>query len=79
MEKVNELISQILEEFEIISLTKDILRLAKNIEGKDFEDSIQYFSATMNKCDYIITRDKGGFPDYGIRPVTPKEFLDNYL
>jgi len=78
-EKVNELISQILEEFEIISLTKDILRLAKNIEGKDFEDSIQYFSAIMNKCDYIVTRDKTGFPDYGIKSVSPKEFLNNYL
>ena len=76
--KVTVLISQILEEFEIIPLTKDILQLAKNIDGKDFEDSIQYFSAIMNKCDYIITRDKNGFSDYGIKSVSPKEFINNY-
>lgn len=66
---------QILEDFEIIPLTKDILKQARTIPKKDFEDLIQYFSAIHEGCEYIITRNKKDFPSIGIKTMTPAEFL----
>ena len=68
-------IDKILEDFGIISLTKDILKQARTIPKKDFEDLIQYFSAIHEGCEYIITRNKKDFPSIGIKIMTPAEFL----
>ncbi|MBM3702478.1 MAG: PIN domain-containing protein [Actinobacteria bacterium] len=72
---VEKIIDQILDEFEIIPLTKEILKQARSIKNKDYEDSIQYFSAINSTCDFIITRDKNDFPHIGIRIISPSEFL----
>lgn len=44
----------------IIPLTEDILVHSIAVEFKDFEDTLQYFSA-VNNCDYILTRNKKDF------------------
>jgi predicted nucleic acid-binding protein len=75
IELVEELVDQILDEFEVVSLTKEILRQARTIKNKDYEDSIQYFSAINCYCDFIITRNKNDFPDGGIKIIGPAEFL----
>ena len=76
---VEKFVDQILEEFEIIPLTKELLKQARTIENKDYEDSIQYFSAISYTCDYIITRNKNDFPDKGIRVISPQDFLTTVL
>lgn len=73
---VEKFIDQILEEFEIVSLTKGILKQARSLKNKDYEDLIQYFSAINFTCDFIITRNKNDFPQIGIRILSPSEFLD---
>ncbi|MBI4837918.1 MAG: PIN domain-containing protein [Nitrospirae bacterium] len=73
------LIDQILEDFRIIALTKDILKQARSIAGKDFEDLIQYFSAIHEGCECIITRNKKDFPSVGIKIMTPAEFLKVFV
>ncbi len=45
----------------IVPLSKDILTQALNSFTIDFEDTLQYFSALDQNCDYILTRDKKDF------------------
>lgn len=66
---------QLLEDFEIIALTKDILKQARTIPEKDFEDLIQYFSAIHEGCECIVTRNKKDFPSIGIKIMSPAELL----
>lgn len=46
---------------------------------EDFEDSMQYYSATTAQADYIITRDKSGFKHSAIPVYKPQEFLEMLL
>ncbi len=68
-------VDQLLEDFRIIALTKNILKQARTIPQKDFEDSIQYFSAINEGCECIVTRDKKDFPSIGIKIISPAELL----
>ena len=68
-------VDQLLEDFEIIALTKNILKQARTIPQKDFEDSIQYFLAINEGCECIVTRDKKDFPSIGIKIISPAELL----
>lgn len=71
-------IKSFLDRVNIISLTGEIVGLAMNIEYKDFEDTLQYFSA-IKDCDYILTRDKKDF-EY-IKKLSPSniQIVDTYL
>ena len=51
--------------------------LVSNFE--DYEDALQYFSASTLDIDYIITRNKKDFLPSQIEVLTPVEFLDHYL
>ena len=68
-------VDQILEDYEIIDLTKSILKQARTIQKKDFEDLIQYFSALHEGCDFLVTRNKKDFPLIGIKIISPRELL----
>lgn len=68
-------VDQILEDFEIVNLTKSILKQARTIQKKDFEDLIQYFSALHEGCDFLVTRNKKDFPAIGLKILSPKELL----
>jgi predicted nucleic acid-binding protein len=48
--EAEKLIDKILKDFKVISLTFEILKLARTINEKDFEDIIQYFSALQTGC-----------------------------
>ena len=61
--------------FDIIDNSKEQVSHALEIDGPDFEDTLQYVAAKEKKCDYIITRDKKGFSISDILVYSPKEFL----
>lgn len=42
---------------------------------KDFEDSLQYFSAIASNCEIIITRNEKDFKSSEIPIISPKNFL----
>lgn len=50
----------IIESLNVLPLDGVIVRKASQIDFKDFEDKLQYFSA-LKECDYIITRDEKDF------------------
>lgn len=68
-------VDQILEDFEIVALTKSILKQARTVKGKDFEDLIQYFSAIHEGCEILVTRNKKHFLSGGLRVLTPQDLL----
>jgi len=75
-ETAEAFVDRVLEDFEIVSLTQTILKQARSVAGKDFEDSIQYFSALQEGCDALVTRNKPDFPTIGIEILTPHELLE---
>ena len=68
-------IEELLNDFEIVPLTKDLLSQAITINKKDYEDSIQYFSAINTGCKILITRNKKDFHSTGIRILSSTEFI----
>ena len=45
----------------LIPLSKEIINQSLNNFSIDFEDTLQYYSALDQNCDYILTRDKKNF------------------
>ena len=62
--------------FDITPVDKRIVVDAIRHHGKDFEDTVQYYSALSYHPDVILTRDKRGFSDLDIPVMTPAEFLE---
>ena len=59
---------------ETIDTTHEAIKKALDSEFKDFEDAIQYYSASINKkLDCIVTRDISGFKLSKIPVLTPEE------
>lgn len=76
--EAEKVVDKILKDFKVISLTYEILKLARTMKERDFEDIIQYFSALQVGCDFIITRNKKDFPRKEIEIVDPGEFIEKF-
>lgn len=68
-------IKTLLEWVELIPLDKDIYFKTLPSAFRDFEDGIQFFSATAVNSDAIITRNKKDFLPSTIPVFTPSEYL----
>jgi predicted nucleic acid-binding protein len=75
IDSVGELIDQLLDEFNVIPLTRRIIQEARKIDKRDLEDMIQFISARKSGCDYIVTRNVKDFPKKEIIPIEPVDFL----
>lgn len=62
---------------EVCSLDQQTIEKALNSSFKDFEDALQYFSATDSNCDIIITRNGKDFKNSLLPVMTAKEFLNS--
>lgn len=67
------------EMLSFLSLDEQNIKNACAVNWKDFEDSLQYFSAKRNGCDFIVTRNAKDFLLSDIAVVTPEKFIDNIL
>jgi len=74
-EAAEDFTDQLLNDFNVVELNKDIIKQARTLPGKDLEDLIQYFSALHQGCEVLITRNKKDFPTVGLSILTPTEFL----
>ena len=61
--------------FEVAAADAQIINQAMDSKADDFEDAVQYLSAVQARCDFLLTRDAGGFPGDAITVVSPEEFL----
>ena len=59
----------------VLPLDDKIEDLALNSEFRDFEDSIQYYTAIENDQDILITRNQQDFKDSKIPVMTAGEFI----
>ena len=71
-----EYVRLVLDVFSVVPVDDALLRLAVDCPHKDFEDSIQYFSAVQAGAECIVTRDRQHFSNSQLPVVTPEEYLD---
>ncbi|MBK6975762.1 MAG: PIN domain-containing protein [Cytophagaceae bacterium] len=61
---------------DVISLSEKVIDLALNdLDFKDFEDALQFYSAMESKQNVIITRNQRDFPKIDIPIMNPEEYL----
>ena len=58
-------------------LNEQTVEKGLNSDIKDFEDALQYFSATESECEIIITRNGKDFKKSLIPVMTANEFLSS--
>ena len=74
-----QIISRILQIFDVIEICKSILEKAVLSNITDFEDAVIVESAKVKKISYIITRNIKDFKNSQIPAILPEEFLSkNY-
>lgn len=75
----NEIMKEKLRKFKIIckisALDDLIIEKGLNSKFKDFEDSLQYFSALQSDCQVILTRNAKDFKHTTISVMNAEEFL----
>ena len=64
---------------EICSLNEQTIEKGLNSSIKDFEDALQYFSATESDCQIIITRNGKDFKKSMLPVMTADEFLKSLI
>ena len=69
---------ELCEMTEIADITKAIIKKSLKTDFKDFEDAIQYNCAfSINKIDFIVTRDTKDFKNSALPVFTPEEALSS--
>ena len=58
-----------------VDLSVSIIDKAIDSPISDFEDAVQFYTATYSEADYIITRNPKHFPQNDIPVLTPNAFL----
>ncbi|MDD4817432.1 MAG: PIN domain-containing protein [Victivallaceae bacterium] len=58
-----------------VDLSVSIIDKAIDSSLTDFEDAVQFYTATYSEADYIITRNAKHFPHDNIPVLTPTSFL----
>lgn len=71
-----EKIKLLLEDFEVVPLTGQMIQTVLNKElFGDLEDELQYLATKQSKANYFITRNIHDFSVKDINIVAPEEFL----
>lgn len=69
-----KLLEELSEMAEIADVTKGVIKKSLKTDFKDFEDAIQYYCAlSLNKIDFIVTRDTKDFKKSTISIMTATE------
>ncbi len=74
--KVREILRQLKQFVRILPLNEKIIDLSLHSGFKDFEDAIQYKTATENRLEAIITRNLKDFKLSELPVFTAKQFLE---
>jgi len=64
---------------EVCDVNEEIVEKGLNSNFKDFEDSIQYYSAVQSNCSIIITRNGKDFKNSNIPIMTAEEYLSSLV
>jgi len=69
------MMNDLMDTFEISPVNREVLRVALQLEMKDFEDAVQIASAQADDLDFIITRDVKDYEKSPVKVLTPAEFV----
>ncbi|MBE2256745.1 MAG: PIN domain-containing protein [Ignavibacteria bacterium] len=78
-ENSKSILNSFLIYLELVKLDEELIIKGLNSDFKDFEDSLQHFSALDSKCEYLLTRNIRDFKKSKIPVFTPDEFISIYL
>jgi len=76
--KAKKNIIKIMTLLSVLSVNEKIIKLGLASDFKDFEDSLQYYTAVENKIEHLITRNIDDFKTAKITILTAEEFLKIY-
>ena len=68
-------VGKLLEIVKVGSVTNNDVLTAFQQKAKDFEDCLVATCAKSIRCDYIVTRNKKDFEEFGVPVLTPVELL----
>jgi len=78
----SQIVREKLRKFKILCsisiLDEHIIEKGLNSSFKDFEDSLQYFSAVSAECDLIITRNAKDFKSSHLPVMNVEEYLKSF-
>jgi predicted nucleic acid-binding protein len=69
------LLHGLLDSVSILTVTDWDIRLAADLNWKDFEDAVQYQAGVSAHADYIVTRNGKDFKNSTIPVITPSKFI----
>lgn len=64
---------------EVCEVNEETVEKGLNSNFKDFEDSIQYYTAVQSNCSIIITRNGNDFKNSNIPIMTAEEYLSSII
>jgi predicted nucleic acid-binding protein len=74
--KLREILLNLIDYVNVIPIDVDIIKKGLKSKHKDFEDSLQiYCSYSVEKMEYILTRNIKDFKDSDIPAITPDELV----
>ena len=71
-------ISNITKYITVITIDHQNVLEALKSNFSDFEDALQYYSAVVNQCEYIVTRNIQDYKNSKLIVRTPEEFIRMY-
>jgi len=74
-DRAKNVVSECLNSFTIIPVSRSTLELAITLAGRDFEDNLQIASAVEGHLDGIATRDPRGYAGSAVPVQSPPEVL----
>lgn len=70
-----QLVSTVLDAFQVCTVSLEDLRAAISSSVDDYEDAVQVVNALKAQVDVIVTRDLKDYANSPIRALTPMEFI----
>ena len=71
-----EIVEIVYATFRILTVDRRTIREALDAPMADFEDAVQAVTVRKIGVNDVVTRDKTGFLDSGLRVYSPEEFLE---
>ena len=71
-----EVVELIYATFRILTVDRRLIREALDSSMADFEDAVQAVTVKRIGVTTVVTRDKTGFLDSGLRVCSPEEFVE---
>ena len=70
-----EIVDDLIEMLTVVPVDNALLRSARRLAFRDFEDAIVAASAVESKSDFIITKNSRDFADSPVPAITPERFI----